>query len=134
MAGLVVDASVAVKWFIAEERAHDAARLRDLDVDLIAPASVLLEVFHALWSATRRRRLAADFLEQAAAIVPKPFSRLVSIEQLFVPATELVRRLGHPIYDCVYLALAERENAELITADERMLAAARQARIKVRLL
>jgi predicted nucleic acid-binding protein len=32
-------------------------------------------------------------------------------------AMELARRIGHPVYDCVYLALAEREQATLVTAD-----------------
>ena len=42
--------------------------------------------------------------------------------------------LDQPIDDCFYLALARRENAALITADESLLAAARPARIKGRRL
>ena len=34
---------------------------------------------------------------------------------------DLARRLGHPVYDCVYLALAEREDAAFVTADQRLL-------------
>jgi predicted nucleic acid-binding protein len=34
---------------------------------------------------------------------------------------DLARRLNHPIYDCVYLALAERERARFVTADQRLL-------------
>ena len=33
---------------------------------------------------------------------------------------DLARRLDHPLYDCVYLALAEREEATLVTADQRL--------------
>jgi predicted nucleic acid-binding protein len=40
--------------------------------------------------------------------------------------------LRHPIYDCFYLALAQREGASLVTADNKMLGAAKQARVKVR--
>ena len=36
-------------------------------------------------------------------------------------AMDLARRLDHPVYDCVYLALAEREHAALVTADQRLL-------------
>ena len=36
-------------------------------------------------------------------------------------AMDVARRLGHPVYDCVYLALAEREHATFITADQRLL-------------
>jgi predicted nucleic acid-binding protein len=36
-------------------------------------------------------------------------------------AMEVARRLDHPVYDCVYLALAEREHAAFVTADHRLL-------------
>jgi predicted nucleic acid-binding protein len=36
-------------------------------------------------------------------------------------AMQVARRLHHPVYDCVYLALAEREDATFITADRRLL-------------
>jgi predicted nucleic acid-binding protein len=34
---------------------------------------------------------------------------------------DLARCLDHPVYDCVYLALAEREHPALVTADQRRL-------------
>jgi len=34
---------------------------------------------------------------------------------------DVARRLDHPVYDCVYLALAEREHATFVTADSRLL-------------
>jgi predicted nucleic acid-binding protein len=44
-------------------------------------------------------------------------------ERAYVPrALTIARALGHPIYDCVYLALAEAENKPLVTADARFLA------------
>lgn len=42
--------------------------------------------------------------------------------------------LSHPIYDCLYIALAARQGTTLVTADEGQFAAARRARIDVRLL
>jgi predicted nucleic acid-binding protein len=46
-------------------------------------------------------------------------------------ANALGRRLHHPVDDCVYLALASREGAALVTADQRLLA--RMARRRTRL-
>ena len=47
-------------------------------------------------------------------------------------AFAIAGRLGHPVHDCVYLALAERERATLVTADERLLRRlGRRARVKV---
>ncbi len=36
-------------------------------------------------------------------------------------AMDVARRLGHPVYDCAYLALAEREHAAFVTANHRLL-------------
>jgi predicted nucleic acid-binding protein len=36
-------------------------------------------------------------------------------------AMDVARRLEHPVHECVYLALAEREHATLVTADHRLL-------------
>jgi predicted nucleic acid-binding protein len=134
MAALVIDASVAVKWFIAEDRVEEALRLRERDEDLIAPASVVFEVFHALWDAARTRRISTPQLKDIEADIPGPFARLVPMEDLFDHAARLARTLSHPIYDCAYLALSEREGASLVTADERLFTVARKARIKAKLL
>lgn len=48
--------------------------------------------------------------------------------QLVSRALELAIQLKHPIYDSFYLALAERERAPLITADERLIRAAGQTK------
>ena len=134
MSVLVIDASVAVKWFIAEDRSDAALQVRDRDAALIAPASAVYEIFHALWHAARTGRIPPERLAEAEGLVTKPFASLAPVEPLFAPAARLALTLAHPIYDCVYLALADRTGAELVTADERLFAAARKARIKAMLL
>jgi predicted nucleic acid-binding protein len=47
---------------------------------------------------------------------------LVPVAELLPRAIDLAFDLQHPIYDCIYLALAEREKAALITADLRLIA------------
>ena len=134
MAGLVIDASVAVKWFIDEDRSADAQRLLAADADLIAPASIIYEIFHALWDAARTRRLPANRLPEFADVLPTPFAHLVPVEHLYAAAAALAQSNNLAIYDCAYVALAQREHAELITADERMFAVARKARVKAKRL
>jgi predicted nucleic acid-binding protein len=130
----VIDASVAVKWFVAEDRAAEAQRVLSVEADLIAPTSILFEVFHALWDAGRIGRIPSNRLAELAEVVPAPFAALVPIEHLYAAAAALARAYPLAIYDCAYLALAQREHAELITADERMFQVARKARVKARLL
>jgi predicted nucleic acid-binding protein len=60
---------------------------------------------------------------------------LIPDEELRVRAFTLAFDLKHPIYDCFYLALAERERCPLITADSRLIAAAKAVKgVKLRLL
>lgn len=118
---LIVDANVAIKWFV-DERDSDAARaLLARPVRLIAPDVIFPELANVVWLKSRTGEIAPD---QRAAIIPQ-VKRMI---ELFVPAGELAGRaldlsiaLDHPAYDCFYLALAERENGAVATADRRLL-------------
>jgi predicted nucleic acid-binding protein len=122
----VVDASVAVKWILPESGSSAAAALRELNDDLSAPSLIAVEVGNELWKAVRR----GSVTRSEAALIS--LQSLIPIEELRVRALTLAIELRHPIYDCFYLALAQRENALLVTADEAMFTAARKAKIKAR--
>jgi predicted nucleic acid-binding protein len=134
MTSHIVDASVAVKWFFEEPGSQSAAELRRSETDLVAPDFVVAEIGNAALKKYRKKEISpadAIFTVQRA---PALFSSLIPVLELMERAMTISVRLGHPIYDCLYLALAEREQALLITADEEMIAAARKAKIKVRRL
>jgi predicted nucleic acid-binding protein len=119
---LIVDASVAVKWFAAEENSDRARALYANGEELIAPDLMLAEVSNVMWTKLRRGLLSSDQVVAAARRLPQYFERLIAISELIERATELTVRLHHPVYDCFYLALAERERLPLVTADSRLLA------------
>jgi predicted nucleic acid-binding protein len=132
---LVIDASVAAKWVLPEDGAEKAAALRDTAEDLIAPSLIVAEIGNAIWKrAIGGELLTADAL-QAHKIAVSLLARLVPLTDLGARATELAIELRHPIYDCFYLALAERERCAHITADTRLMRAAKRIKgIEVRLL
>jgi predicted nucleic acid-binding protein len=130
---LVVDASVATKWVLDEEGSAPANALRN-EPGLIAPSLIAAEVGNALWKAVRHRSVPKSDALAAMDAVFVPFDHLVSDEDLRGRALEIAIEVSLPIYDCFYIALAQQENAPLITADERQLAAARKAKVKVRRL
>lgn len=130
---LVVDASVVAKWVLAEDGSDRANALRD-EPGLIAPSLLASEVGNALWKAVRRGDIAREDAVAALRSVLGPFDELVPSEALHTRALELAIDLRHPIYDCFYLALTEREAATLITADQRLLAAAKKTKIKAKAL
>ena len=114
---VVIDASVALKW-VLDEPGKDAAE-RLLDEELIAPALWLLEAANALWRRVRRGEITGEeATERLAELFNAPVTT-VPIETDLTAAAELASVLHHPVYDCLYLALAVREGACVVTADSR---------------
>lgn len=115
---LVVDASVAFKWFVPEPDSAAALALLDQDVALWAPDLIFAEVGNAMW--VRLRRIEGGAIAAAAAqdTLRGILTGTVSAPTFVRRATELGFELGHAVYDCVYLAMCEREEMTLVTADK----------------
>ena len=120
----VIDASVVIDWVApGVPSAAPAVKLFDrlarVSAELAGPRLLLEEVSNALLSGIRRRRwsgAAADASHKLLMTLPL---RLADEHRDLVRAWELARRYdNHPIYDMIYVALAERTATELITADE----------------
>ncbi|WP_375287980.1 type II toxin-antitoxin system VapC family toxin [Sphingomonas sp.] len=116
---MIIDASVATKWFLPEEGSDVALSLVATE-RLRAPPLLLAEVGDALWKKFRRGELHEQFdllarhadLDQIVEIVEDAASALAT------RALELALMLDHAIYDCVYLALAEADDDVLVTSDD----------------
>ncbi len=132
---IVIDASVALKWVLNEPGSEAAEAL--LDEDLIAPSLWLIEAANVLWRLSRRGEISA---EGAAARLEQLYNAPVAtgaLEDDLSAAADLANTLGHPVYDCLYLAMAIREKTYVVTADRQFHTAVDQApslKGKVRLL
>ena len=131
---VVIDASVAAKWIFPEADSDRAAELRSPDNDFIAPSLIVAEIGNAICKAVLRKEVDAQDATDMLRIAVAHFARIVPLDELGIRATELAIELRHPVYDCFYLALAERERAPLVTADSRLLAAAKRAKVKAKKL
>jgi predicted nucleic acid-binding protein len=120
MATVVVDASVAVKWIVAEEGSRQALALRRVR-HLTAPDLIVAECANILWKKVRRNELTADEAAFAARLLQKSNVDLRPMRGLLEAATRLAAELDHPAYDCVYLALARMEGTRFVTVDDRLL-------------
>jgi len=118
---IVVDASVAAKWLFSERDSERAVallreivegRLRSLAAEIL-PA-VIGNVL-ALRGLLREQQALAEY-ERFQRSCPA----LISNKTLAEPALKLALRQRHPIYDCLYLALALDAGCDLITADEKL--------------
>jgi predicted nucleic acid-binding protein len=123
---LVVDASVAVKWVLPEAASERAAEIRYDGENLIAPSLVYAEIGSAIWRAVLRGDVAATEAPRTLSAAAVPYGRIIPLAELAESALQLATHLRHPIYDCFYLALAERERCPLITADTRLIAAGKR--------
>lgn len=120
--GIVVDASVAAKWFIPEEDSGKASMIlkeyANGKIELYAPDLLVYEVINVMRYRPdiRDDLLAANveslFKLQLSLIPPSP--------DVMAEAAAKARTLNLSIYDACYIAVAEALAANLVTADEKL--------------
>ena len=116
---LTVDASVVVKWFVAEPMYEEARLALGLRIELHAPELVLAESANTLRKKSRRKELVGPqpYLNELGAL--PDVIVLWSARRLIERAIRIAFEIDHAIYDCLHLACAETTGSELIAADKR---------------
>lgn len=127
---LVVDASVAVKFAVEENDSDLAYRLAVSDEEFIAPSLIWAEVASTLWKKARLGEISASTAETALSSLSNVIAESVPTEYLRDAALRIAIGLGHPVYDCFYLSLAEQRDVRLITADKRLFRVTRGTRFE----
>ncbi len=121
----VLDASVAAKWVLREVHSDKAIRLRAAFQaaihELLAPEVFPGEVGHTLTRAERQARITVGQALQLWSDVMTTPPRLVAFLPLTHRAIVLSSQTRIGVFDCLYVALAERESCELVTADARLI-------------
>jgi len=117
---VVVDASIAVCWFVREAGSAAANQLVRNNVSMIAPSLLLPEFGNAVWKKWRRGQMDTAQVEIAVREVNRFLPEFVEMAELIGPAVKLARETDHPVYDCVYVALARRRDIPLVTLDEKL--------------
>ncbi len=117
----VVDASVAIKWLVPEERRAEARSfLLGGDV-LLAPGLIVTEVATGLSRKARVGQIspaaAGRALKEWLSVIRYGTLELAEPGELIEEAFEVSLALNHPLPDCLYIALARRSGAVLVTAD-----------------
>src|SRR5437660_5104109 len=109
----VLDASVAIKWVLAEPDTDKALRLRE-DYrqgrdELLAPDWFLAEVANILGKAAARKTITVAEARQDYQDIIKDAPVLYQTLPLLDDAFDLALRHRRAVHDCLYLALAIRE-------------------------
>lgn len=116
----VVDASVALKWFIEEDLTDRALIFRHGTDPLYAPDLIFAEIANAVWRKFARRELTREQVMAIPVLLHESPIEIIPIALLHQRALEIAVELNHPVYDCLYLACAELAEAVLVTADGRL--------------
>ena len=119
---IVVDASIAAKWYLNEPGSEEASALLMSASILIAPALVRIEVNGAILRRYRQGLLSLERAKEACDLWDADLAggalRLLPDEALIPPARAIAFQIRHAIQDCLYLAAAvESGSASLVTAD-----------------
>ena len=117
---VTVDASVAVKWPVAEDHRPKARSLLGPRIERYAPDLLPVECASAIWKKARRGEIgaAAPFLDEIAKL--SGVVRMQPGDTLLREATETALRIGQPVYDSLYVACARRTGSILVTADRKL--------------
>ncbi len=124
MTSFVIDASVAIKWYLPEEDHAQAKSLLDWarsgEMEFHVPDLLYCEAANILWKRVRRGELTeTESSAIASALLEVP--KTVRPSEILLPAAlQMSCILDHPAYDCFYLALADFLGSSLITADRKL--------------
>jgi predicted nucleic acid-binding protein len=120
----VIDSSVAFKWVVPEPHSDKALQLRDDYrngvVELLSPDVFPIEVGHALTRAERQARIPKGTSIPLIRDILNALPFLHSSLPVLLRAVEVSSQLRVGLYDCLYVALAEAEQCELVTADDKL--------------
>jgi predicted nucleic acid-binding protein len=118
---LIIDASIALRWFVPHEQSPLAEQLLVLPEALLAPDLIIPELTNAAATLVRQNIIPNELGEAIAKEASQPFMHLSPSINLAHTAYKIANSLGHAAYDCFYLALAQQENSQMVTADKKLL-------------
>jgi predicted nucleic acid-binding protein len=119
---IVVDASVALKWFLADEDNSQSALLLldkyvSFELEIVSPTLLEYEVLNGLHIARKRGRLVQEKLILAIEGFVGLGIEQRSMSSIYPKVMHFSEAYSLSVYDASYLAVADEERIEFITAD-----------------
>lgn len=120
---VVTDASVILKWYLADEEYGQKAlslleKYVSKELDIIAPSLVEYEVINGLIIAQKRGRIEEEKILKAIDGFRNLEIKQRNLFNLYPKVLHYCRTYNCSAYDASYLAVANEEGITLITADE----------------
>jgi predicted nucleic acid-binding protein len=131
---IVVDASVAALWSLPQDHADLARDVLGSGIQLIAPSILRLEAANPILRAVRRGEMGPDQARRFLEVLLPQSVQLTQVLADDLRAFEIAHAHGGSVLDAVYVALAHRVGARLVTNDRQMHRTAVASGVRVRLL
>ena len=127
---VVLDASAGIRAVFDPRPPKPVLRsLANADL-VLAPQSYIAETANALIKYVRMHHLSLDMAKDAHAKALALVNNFHAHQELIAEAIDLAAKAGS-VYDALYLVLARRHGATLLTADAALAASARKLRIRM---
>jgi predicted nucleic acid-binding protein len=130
----VVDASVAIKWYVPEIYEQEATRLQKSGIELHAPELILPEFGSIVWKKVSRKEISERTGQRIVTEFSKTKLTVHSHASIIKSAYTGAAMTNQTVYDWTYLSLALSLSCEFVTADERFYKALSTTRLKKHLL
>lgn len=129
---LVIDASVAVKWYIEENWNDEADQILTQNYTLIAPDFILVESANIFWKKVIKQELKQSEAHHNLELLTLSFDDYISSHNLYSQSLQLAFETNHSIYDMMYLSAAVQSNTMVVTADQKFLTPFKKPIIKIK--
>ena len=123
MTTVVVDSSVALKWFVPEIHSEHAASLLEASIQITAPDLFYPEAGNIVWKKVGRGELRPEEARDVIAALKRIPIAIVSSSLLLEAALEIAFAHQRTVYDSLYVALAVARACPFVTADDRLASA-----------
>lgn len=134
MSDLVVDASVAIKWFLPEIHGEAALRLLEGQYALRVPDLIFSEFGNVLWKRFRKGQISRkEAIVTTEALLALPL-QVESSQSLIPAALEIACSAHRTVYDSLYLAVAIAHQCRVVTADSKLHNALKRGALSAHLL
>jgi predicted nucleic acid-binding protein len=124
MPRLIIDSSVAIKWFVPEPYSVEATRILDEykagNYDFLVPDLMYAEFGNIIWRKQRYEGLPAIDADQILQLFQLMRFETTPNARLLEDAYKIAVAYNQTVYDSLYVALSDRESCQFVTADEKL--------------
>ncbi len=128
---VVLDTSAAVEVVLQCESSENFVQILTKADLVLAPTLLITEATNVFWKYQKFSDYPYDDCKKAIDDIIALVDEYVNEADLYREAFNIGCMLDHPIYDMIYLVLARRNNAILLTMDKKLIAAGDKAGVRV---